>query len=48
MRQAIRAAPESVPSSQTLVRNASDAGYQENWEEPLKYLKVNKRVLRGA
>jgi len=22
--------------------------YQENWEEPLKYLKVNKRVLRGA
>ena len=46
--QATAAVLELVPSSQTRVRNASNAGYQENSEEPLKYFEVNNGVLRGA
>ena len=47
-RQATAAKPESSPFSQRKVRNASNVGYQENWEELPKYLTVNNWVLRGV
>jgi len=47
-KQASAITPVSALSSQRKVRNASRAGYQENWEEPLllNYLKVYNRVFK--
>mgnify|MGYP007084713533 CR=1 FL=1 len=49
-RQVTAATPKSIPSSQTKVRNASNADYQENWKElpSLRCLEENSGALRGA